>query len=284
MSSGATSWTLRAKNSRSSTVKTAARPRAGLALASRSLRARRPRSPRSTLPFSASWAIRSANASASSSRREPAARSCAHVVEDRPLRPRGDDRRRDAVHPDLRAASSSPVLAPDRLERVDLVGARVLAEPEEDHAGRGVGHALIIARASPLSQWGTAAPRSTSTARRSTPRRSWPPPPAASGACGAPPSRPLGRFELSGVSRAPVRATRRPAPGPRPAGARGTGARASARSRPRRPGASPRGSRSARGRTAAGGSRAGTACAATPASPSRAITPLRSTPRASLTT
>src|SRR5207247_1314235 len=49
-----------------------------------------------------------------------------------------------ALDPDARPASAAAVGAADRLERVDPVGARVLAEAEEDHA-RTVRHAGIIA-------------------------------------------------------------------------------------------------------------------------------------------
>ena len=49
--------------------------------------------------------------------------------------------------PSTQTACAAPaaVVAADRLERVDLVGARVLAEAEEDHAGRSFRHAGIIA-------------------------------------------------------------------------------------------------------------------------------------------
>src|SRR5207302_6975277 len=67
----------------------------------------------------------------------------AHVVQDRPLGPGGDDRLGDALHPDARPAPSPALVADDRVERVDPVGAGVLAEAEEDHA-RSVGHERII--------------------------------------------------------------------------------------------------------------------------------------------
>src|SRR5581483_9898664 len=68
----------------------------------------------------------------------------AHVVEDRPLGPRRDDRVRDPVDPDARPAAAASLALADRLERVDPVCARVLPEPEEDH-WLAVGHAPIIA-------------------------------------------------------------------------------------------------------------------------------------------
>src|SRR5205085_3046779 len=70
----------------------------------------------------------------------------AHVGEDRPLRARGDDRLTHALDPDERAPPVPATLVADRLERVDLVGARVLAEAEKDHAV-AVCHAGIIAAA-----------------------------------------------------------------------------------------------------------------------------------------
>ena len=57
----------------------------------------------------------------------------AHVVQDRALGAAGDDRIRDAFDPDARPVAPAPLLADDRLDRVDLVRARVLAEAEEDH-------------------------------------------------------------------------------------------------------------------------------------------------------
>src|SRR5205085_2929526 len=50
----------------------------------------------------------------------------------------------DALDPDARPAAAASVVAPDRLERVDPVGARILAEPQEDHA-LSVRHRRIIA-------------------------------------------------------------------------------------------------------------------------------------------
>src|SRR5205085_8959637 len=71
-------------------------------------------------------------------------RGLAHVAKDRPLGAGGDDRVGDALDPDARPAAAAAVRAADRLERIDAVGARVLAEAEEDHA-RTVRHAEIIA-------------------------------------------------------------------------------------------------------------------------------------------
>ena len=68
----------------------------------------------------------------------------AHLVQDRPLGARGDDRVGDALDPDARPAAAAAVGGVDRLERVDLVGARVLAEAEEDHPGRAVRHLVIM--------------------------------------------------------------------------------------------------------------------------------------------
>src|SRR5919197_3971570 len=55
----------------------------------------------------------------------------AHVGEDGAFGARGDDRLGDAFDPDERAPSVAPALVADGLDRVDLVGARVLAEAEE---------------------------------------------------------------------------------------------------------------------------------------------------------
>src|SRR5204862_182638 len=73
-----------------------------------------------------------------------------HFLDDRLLRPRGDHRLRHPLDPHERAAAVAAILARDRLERVDPVGARVLAEAEEDHAGRA--HARSIARSREISQ------------------------------------------------------------------------------------------------------------------------------------
>ena len=96
-------------------------------------RARRPRSFRSTRPLSASSTIRSASLSASSMIGALDRGVLAHVVEDRALGAAGDDRVGDALDPDPRAVPSPALLADDRLDRVDLVRPRVLAEAEEDH-------------------------------------------------------------------------------------------------------------------------------------------------------
>ncbi len=63
-----------------------------------------------------------------------------HVVEDRPLGARGDDRIRDAVDPDKRALPAAAVVARDRLQRIDPVGSRVFAEAEENHSCHRLGH------------------------------------------------------------------------------------------------------------------------------------------------
>src|SRR5437763_1334591 len=70
-------------------------------------------------------------------------RLLAHVVQDRALGAGRDDRLGDTLDPDAGAAPAAPVVAHDRLERVDPVGARVLAEAEKDHAGC-VRHVRII--------------------------------------------------------------------------------------------------------------------------------------------
>ena len=61
-------------------------------------------------------------------------RLLSHVVQDRPLGAGGDDRIGDALDPDERPLAAAAAVAGDRLERVDPVGAGVLAEAEEDHA------------------------------------------------------------------------------------------------------------------------------------------------------
>src|SRR5262249_41657403 len=86
----------------------------------------------------------------------------AHRGHDRALRPRGDDRLRDTLDPHARPRAAAAQPRPERSERVDLVGADVLAEAEEDHAGRAVGHAAIMA--------GQAA---ASAARSASATRSW---------------------------------------------------------------------------------------------------------------
>jgi hypothetical protein len=65
-------------------------------------------------------------------------------VQDRALGARGNDRLRNPLDPDARAATAAPIVAAERLERVDLVGARVLSEAKEDHAL--LDHGAIIAR------------------------------------------------------------------------------------------------------------------------------------------
>ena len=52
----------------------------------------------------------------------------------------GDERLRNTLDPDACAPSPTPVRADERLERVDLVGARVLPEAEEHHLRPAVGH------------------------------------------------------------------------------------------------------------------------------------------------
>ena len=64
----------------------------------------------------------------------------AHVVEDRGLGARRDDGLLDPFDPDAGAATAAAVVADDRLERVDPVGARPLAEAEEDHARTAIHH------------------------------------------------------------------------------------------------------------------------------------------------
>ena len=143
-SSGATSCTLRAKKSRESTIRRAARTR------------RAWRSPRAALGAPAEVGEVDAalvgvlgDALGEGQRVVQELRAgggvLPHLEENRPLGAAGDDGLCDPVHPDERSLASAPVLAADRLERVDLVRARILAEAEEDHAGRAVRHAGIIA-------------------------------------------------------------------------------------------------------------------------------------------
>jgi len=47
---------------------------------------------------------------------------------------------RDALDPDARPVTSTPILARDRLDRIDLVRPRVFAEAEKDHPSRAVSH------------------------------------------------------------------------------------------------------------------------------------------------
>src|SRR2546429_204416 len=56
----------------------------------------------------------------------------AHLGEDRALGARGDDRLCDPLDPDERTAAVPAAVVANRLDRVDLVGAGVLAETEED--------------------------------------------------------------------------------------------------------------------------------------------------------
>src|SRR5262249_29950522 len=56
----------------------------------------------------------------------------AHLGEDRPLGARGDDRLGNPLDPHARAPAAAAVARLERLERVDLVRARVLPEAEED--------------------------------------------------------------------------------------------------------------------------------------------------------
>ena len=135
-------------------------------------------------------------------------RLLAHLGEDRPLGARRDDRLGDALDPDPRPAAVAALVAAERLERVDLVGARVLAEAEEDHRG-AVGHRSIIA-----GRPGEAT--STLSARTLSPTRGW----------GADPPASRRRAAVARRCRAPVRASsptgqsaagapRRRTPGPR---------------------------------------------------------------------
>src|SRR3954467_2638508 len=64
-----------------------------------------------------------------------------HVEQDRPLGTRRDDRVGYTLDPDARAPTVPALAVAERLERVDLVRARVLAEPEEPHPRR-VRHAV----------------------------------------------------------------------------------------------------------------------------------------------
>ena len=56
-----------------------------------------------------------------------------HRGDDRTLGARGDDRPVDPLDPDAGAGAVPALPVGKRLERVDLVGAHVLAEAEEDH-------------------------------------------------------------------------------------------------------------------------------------------------------
>src|SRR5579872_6671707 len=62
------------------------------------------------------------------------------VVEDRSLGATREDRLGDPVDPNARAPAAAALVARDRFERVDLVGAHPLAEAEEDHPRRAVAH------------------------------------------------------------------------------------------------------------------------------------------------
>src|SRR5438132_4593833 len=75
--------------------------------------------------------------------RRAADRVVAHVVEDRALGTRGDDRVGNPFDPDPRATPVAALALPERLERVDLVRPCVLAEAEEDHPRRFC-HEVII--------------------------------------------------------------------------------------------------------------------------------------------
>src|SRR5262249_337727 len=90
----------------------------------------------------------------------------AHVVEDRPLGASREARLRHSLDPDAGAASGAPLVARDRLERVDPVGPRPLAEAEEDHPVPAVRHAPIIARGGALTR--RTCPRGSTAARTCT--------------------------------------------------------------------------------------------------------------------
>ena len=105
--------------------------------------------------------------SSASSRIARSARS-AHRPEDGALGARGDDRLRDALDPDPGARAVAALALGERLERVDLVGAHVLAEAEEDHAGR-VGHGRL-SRSGMLERLRSA---STTRSASSTGSRAW---------------------------------------------------------------------------------------------------------------
>ena len=97
------------------------------------------------------------------------ARAGSHRRDDRPLGSRGDDRLRDPLHPHARPRSVAAGFRPERLERIDLVRANVLPEPEKDHPWSAVGHATDYLAAT------RRAARSVSTTRSwsSRSRRAW---------------------------------------------------------------------------------------------------------------
>ena len=159
---------VRAKNSRVSrspataSLRTAARARP----ASRSSRARAARGARGRGRRTSPRRPPSRRAPRGRARRRARPRRgrvLAHVVQDRALGAAGEDRLRDAVDPDARPPAAASLVARDRLERVDPVGARPLAEAEEDHPRRAVRHARIIARC----RWTTrrTCPRASTAAR-----------------------------------------------------------------------------------------------------------------------
>src|SRR5262249_18665192 len=74
----------------------------------------------------------------------PSGRVLAHLVQDRALGPGGDDRVVDPFDPGGRRATVPAGVVGDRLDSVDLVGPRILAEAEEDHPV-AVGHGPSIA-------------------------------------------------------------------------------------------------------------------------------------------
>src|SRR5262249_10279180 len=80
-----------------------------------------------------------------------------HLLEDRFLRARCDDRLGNPLHPHERPAAVAPVAARDRLERVDPVGTCVLAETEGHHPGcahdGSIPSISVAARAVPGSDW-----------------------------------------------------------------------------------------------------------------------------------
>src|SRR5581483_4851525 len=79
--------------------------------------------------------------------------------DDRPLGARGDDRCRNPFDVDARPCSVPALPLAERLERVDLVGPDVLAEAEEDHPRRAIGHCRTERNASTTCSWSSGSRR-----------------------------------------------------------------------------------------------------------------------------
>ena len=100
----------------------------GTVVAARRWRARRPRSPRSTRPASTA-ACRSRSSSSASFRSAHLRPRLAHVLQDRPLGPRRDDRFGQALDPHPGAPAVTPLGATQRLEGIDLSARANLPKP-----------------------------------------------------------------------------------------------------------------------------------------------------------